>query len=207
MFEVFIKVLSPDKQAIFRSKRYWISDGFKTELYTFIHEFNKLSEKPTVEKSLQEGKLTVKGHFANMSEVLPLIQNSGMRNVTSVNIFVTHSFLFDIDYTINSLHQAIYERHAPDLVIISPKVAIEKPITVDLSCVTMPGYPNNKSNADDGQEAGARGSDGEPGLSGYNGGTLYILTDSIQNREMLTFISGGGKGGPGQNGTIVALIR
>ena len=214
VFDEFIRILLPDKQALFKNKRYWIADDFKTELQMFTIEFNRFSEKPSIEKSLKERSLTIKSHFIKMSDILPYINNSDMRNLASVNIYVTHSFLFDTDYAINSLHATVneafdefaitykaYERHAPDFVIISPKVIFDKPITVDLSCATEPGHPNNKTKADDGQGAGANGSDGESGLPGYNGGSLYILADSIQNREQLRFISKRGKGGPGQNGT------
>ena len=195
-FDSFISVLPPNKRAFFTTnERNWIAEHYKIHLKNLVHEFDRLNDESSMDIS-NKGSFTYKGHFSRMSQVLPEIISCGLQNLTSVNIYTTHSFIFDVDYSITNA----YGTHTPDLVIISPKVIVSQEISVDLSCANVPGYPNGRVRAHDGHRFDADGSDGEPGLPGYNGGSLYILAESIVNNDKLKFISRGGKGGPGQNG-------
>ena len=45
--------------------------------------------------------------------------------------------------------------------------------------------------------------DGKPGLPGFNGGNLIIISNNIVNLEFLNYSSFGGKGGNGQNGNFL----
>jgi hypothetical protein len=58
------------------------------------------------------------------------------------------------------------------------------------------GYPDSKPKA----EKGDPGTDGKPGLPGYNAGNLIISTYETLYKEKLKFIAQGGQGGPGQEG-------
>jgi hypothetical protein len=70
----------------------------------------------------------------------------------------------------------------------------------------VPGYPDGKEKADDGNFFGEHGKDGQPGLPGYNGGNLFIVSDEILKFDFINFISNGGIGGPGQNGNLLIFI-
>ena len=94
-----------------------------------------------------------------------------------------------------------YNGHAPDLILISPNILLTNSITIDLSCLTsISKYPYDIKKAKNGVFPGEKGDDGEPGLHGFNGGRLIILTKKNLNLTNLDFKSSGGKGGPGQDG-------
>ena len=140
----------------------------------------------------------VKDHFVNISQVMNYVNNNReIKNLKHLIIHATHSFIFDNDLKISN---ETYETDGPDLVVISPKVVIEKHINLDLSCHHVPYFPDGKEKADDGKDFGENGEDGKPGLPGYNGGNLVIISGMIFNFSKLNFISNAGKGGPGQNG-------
>ena len=87
-----------------------------------------------------------------------------------------------------------YNEHFPDLILISPNILLKKSITIDLSCLNyISKYPYSRRFAKDGLS-------GEPGLHGFNGGRLIILTEKSLNITNLNFKSSGGQGGPGQDG-------
>jgi hypothetical protein len=45
--------------------------------------------------------------------------------------------------------------------------------------------------------------DGKPGLPGFNGGNLIIISNNIVNFDFLNFSSFGGKGGIGKDGITI----
>ncbi len=162
-----------------------------TELKIELRKYYMDEER--CKEEVDENVLCFSGYFLKMSSIMSKInENKGNKSLKSVNIYSTHSFTFDSNYSINSDK---YYDHSPDLVIVTPKVKVDHPITVDLSCKTFRVYPYNKAKANKSQN-------GLPGLNGFNGGNLIILTDNITDSNNLNFVSEGGKGGPGQNGKI-----
>ena len=79
------------------------------------------------------------------------------------------------------------------MIIIAPFINFSKQALIDLSCLSIPDYPDEKQKATNGDP---NGHNRKPGLVGY----LYILADEIKNLNLLNFKSSGGQGGPGQNG-------
>jgi hypothetical protein len=57
-----------------------------------------------------------------------------------------------------------------------------------------------RKKAVNGLNPGEHGSDGKPGLAGFNSGNFVVITSYLSNRENLNLKLIGGKGGPGQNG-------
>ena len=55
--------------------------------------------------------------------------------------------------------------------------------------------------------AGADGSHGATGMSGNNGGNLIIIGQRFIQFSFLKFVSKGGKGGPGQEGSFKSYLR
>lgn len=143
------------------------------------------------------GRFTYKGFFTKMSTVLAILkQTAKFDSLKSVNVYTTNSFKFDSNFILNISNSS----PAIDILIISPHVEIEDKVVVDLSCYSVPGYPDDTEKAQNGISDSENGHDGKPGLPGCTGGSLVILADSIINFNTLSFISSGGQGGPGQHG-------
>ena len=89
----------------------------------------------------------------------------------------------------------------PDLVIISPQILFSNNETiVDLSSLHEPNYPNGKIKAN----SFKYDKDGEPGLAGFNGGNMLIISNENISNDLI-FISKGGMGGHGQNGKKIFI--
>ena len=141
-----------------------------------------------------------------MSSVMQMINNRSIKNLKFIKIFTTHSFIFDEDFKID---KSMYTSDSPDLSIISPIMKVEKNATIDLSCDRVPGYPDETSKAKNGYlyAFGSNGLNGKPGLPGYNGGNLFLLTNEVAGFEKLIIRTNEGQGGPGQNGNIFKLRK
>lgn len=89
--------------------------------------------------------------------------------------------------------------------IVAPRVLVqeERNITIDLSCQTQPDYPKGTVKAKSGVAAGSDGDHGLPGLQGFRGGSALFIVNSLVGGERLSYVSGGGEGGPGQDGMIL----
>jgi hypothetical protein len=175
-------------------------DNVKKMLISQNDRTTRRHKKYDSNKNNKGHTLTIKVDYGKISEILKTINNNNeIKNVKIVRIFSTFTLEFDTDY---KLDKNKYKTNAPDLVIISPKVIAEKPITIDLSCENIPGYPDNLKKAKNGYSSGENGYDGKPGLPGYNAGNLIILADSITNLSNLQTNLAGGTGGPGQDGIL-----
>ena len=117
----------------------------------------------------------------------------------SVRIYAEHTVIFDVDYSISPLRYS--GSNAPDLIVVAPRVIVDKALVVDLSCEYVPPYPGYMRKALDATNAGADGSHGAHGLPGHNGGNLIIIAQQFIQFSFLKFVSKGGKGGPGQDGS------
>lgn len=171
--------------------------NLSNKLYRLINELNLFASYHQTSLS-SDGVLLYQGHFARLSTIQSIINNAV--NLNSIHIHMTNAFLIDIDF---KLSQQRYATHSPDLVIVSPKVKIIRPCTIDLSCDIQPGYPNGQAKAPNGNGFGASGQDGIPGLPGFNGGQFVIIAEDTVGSENLVFRSKGGNGGPGQNGNFL----
>ena len=205
VLNTFIDILPKETRFNFPNVRTWSNFNLYLLLTNYINEIKQYYVEIEPEWNSKDLSLTYKACFGRMSVILSKINMAlhvnSVKNLNSVIIFATHSLVFDADYAIG---EERYLSDAPNLIIISPKVIVEKNVTVNLSCSQIPPYPaNNTRKARDGYGPGGRGSDGKPGLPGYNGGNFVVLADFISNSNNLSFISIGGKGGPGQNGTIL----
>jgi len=140
------------------------------------------------------GKFISKGYFSSMSSIMDRIKKNGpVRDLESIQIFATNSFTFDVDYAIDKNK---YATNAPNLIVVAPKVFVNKHVTVDLTCRQIP----KSSKAPDGKYPSADGQDGRAGLPGYNGGSFVVYADYLEGRNNLSVISGEGEGGAGQDG-------
>jgi len=181
-------------------KNYEIISDMLNELKQFCQE-NEL-----VYNSIDES-LNYEGHFINLSQILVKLKdkNNLTNNLNSIKIYTSHSIILDTDFTLSDLK---YNKHAPDLILISPNVIVTKLIRIDLSCLTLiSNYAYGKEKANNGSGDGDNGEDGEPGLHGFNGGKLIVLTNENKfNERNVNFISIGGQGGPGQEGILLNLL-
>ncbi|CAF0927314.1 unnamed protein product [Brachionus calyciflorus] len=167
-----------------KNKNIWLSNEMIIQLYSMIKDIKLLLDfKKT---SFVNEIFTYSAYSIMLSEVVSLIPN----NVEQIEIY--SSFFVNID-TSFVIPTEKYSTNAPNLIIISPKIIIEKEMIINLSCNREPSYPDNKEKADYEEN-------GKDGLDGYNGGNLIILTNEISDIDKIVFQSRGGKGGPGQNG-------
>ena len=127
-----------------------------------------------------------------MSFVLHMIRTKTFSNLKAVKIYITHSFKFDVNYNVD---KALYSMDAPDLMIISPAIiVVDEGVKVDLSCKTIPGYPNGETKVKLNPNIAY-------GLQGFNGGNLFIFAEKvIPDVDVINFVSEGGEGGPAQKG-------
>lgn len=186
----------------FQKKKEWVKNyEIICDMLNEIKQF--CQENELVYNSIDES-LNYEGHFINLSQILFKLKDKHnlTNNLNSIKIFTSHSITLDTDFTLSDLK---YNKHAPDLILISPNVIVTKLITIDLSCLTLiSNYPYGKEKANDGLGDGDNGEDGEPGLHGFNGGKLIVLTNENKfNKRNVKFISIGGQGGPGQEGILL----
>jgi len=190
-----------------RKKQYLNILNFKNIRQDLIEELenleNELKNLRTENSFYKDGVFTYIGYFANMSSILEKINfHNEIVDLRSVSVYSAISLIFNDDFVIVKER---YINHAPDLVIISPKVICLKKINIDLSSQHTPGYPDQKEKADNGIGYGQDGKDGKPGLPGYSGGNLLIISEKNLGFN-LTFISNGGRGGPGQEGFYIFIL-
>ena len=176
-------------------------------IFTLNNLINEVKEYSNTNENIYfdpiKSVVSYHGYFGKLSSFLSKINsNLTIKDLKSVKVFMTHSFIFDVDYKIN---KDKYFTHTPDLIIISRLVKIEKNRTVDLSFDCVPNFPDNKSKAQDGVHFGEHGVNGKPGLPGFNGGNFFIFSNEISGKNNLKVITTGGKGGPGQNGNLLQL--
>ena len=216
IFDFFILFLTKDfRDDIFREEQsQCINSNILSDINNKLVEIIQFRDYFETTYNPIDGSLLYKAHFHNLSNIVFQINDDdNLVNISSVKIFATHSILLDSDYKLNTfkakeetrenmlqLSNSIYNGHAPDLILISPNFLLTKSITIDLSCLTTQKYPYDNEKANNGALPGEDGADGEPGLHGFDGGRLIILTENSLNTAYLNFISLGGKGGPGQNG-------
>lgn len=199
VFMTFAKLLPIEKQVSFLSKKKW-TVNLQLKLQILINELKQYYIDNEPDYDHKNGIYIQMTNFAKMSSVLAKIEKDDSKNnLKSIRIYATNSFIFDVDYSIKYNR---YSANAPDLIIITPILIVNAPITIDLSVSrsNKPGYPDNTVKASNGIGYGKAGNNGKPGLPGYNGGNLFILADLITNVDNLKFVSVGGEGGPGQNG-------
>ena len=194
----FIEVLPEERKLDFSFIKVWIGKFLNSKLTELKIELrNYYMTEEECKEEVGKDILCFNGYFLKMSSIMAKVkENKEIKNLKSVHIYSTHSFSFDSNYSINNDK---YLDHSPDLVIITPKVNVVSPITVELSCNIFPVYPNNKVKAN-------KSLNGLPGLNGFNGGNLIIVADNISNKNKINFVSNGGKGGLGQNGKNFILL-
>ena len=153
---------------------------------------------------LKHGILTCNVYYARLSTIVNKIQSlNDFEFLKAVNIYATESFEIDVDF---KLDKNKYTFKIPDLNIIAPTIDIGfENYVFNLTCEHVPGFPDDRSKADNGRFPGQDGSDGKPGLPGCSGGNLFIFASKILREENLRFISNGGKGGQGQDGLYFIL--
>jgi hypothetical protein len=150
-----------------------------------------------LEIKFENGNIVSKGYFSSMSSIMDRInKDESIRDLRSIQIFATNSFTFDIDFLIDKNK---YATNAPHLIVVAPKVFINKHVTVDLTCRQIPENVT-PSKALDGKYSSADGQDGKAGLPGYNGGSFVVYADYLEGGSNLNVISGEGIGGAGQDG-------
>jgi len=200
------RLLPNDKQNEFSiDNRKWVGLELSQKIERLIKELKNYYQE-SISVTYRNGVYTYKGIFANISHILNDINNQryDIIDLKSVEIYTINSVKFDINYLINKQRYA--GSKCPDLIIISPHILFSNnETTVDLSSLHTPNYPNGKIKANSGNlRYDKDGDDGEPGLAGFNGGNMLIISnDSISNG--LIFISKGGMGGPGQNGKKIFI--
>ena len=153
---------------------------------------------------MKHGILTCNVYYARLSTIVNKIQSlNDFEFLKAVNIYATESFEIDVDF---KLDKNKYTFKIPDLNIIAPTIDIGfENYVFNLTCEHVPGFPDDRSKADNGRFPGQDGSDGKPGLPGCSGGNLFIFASKILREENLRFISNGGKGGQGQDGLYFIL--
>lgn len=193
----FINVLPNDKKNGYPiNKRKWIGIEFISNFDNLIKDL-KTNYQNENESSFKNGIYTYKGYFANVNFILELINNrDDIDNLKSVEIFAINSVKFDNTFIIKKER---YRGKSPDLIIISPQVLITRNTHVNLSSAYVPGYPYEGVKARNANVDGGSGEDGKPGLPGYSGGNLLIITNDRISSDLI-FKSKGGMGGRGQNG-------
>ena len=88
-----------------------------------------------------------------------------------------------------------------NLILVSPRIQIASSTTFVVSGVNAENKWDGKSKkAKNGQKAGESGQDGHDGTHGQSGGNVLILSDKIENAQMLEIRSYGGNGANGQDG-------
>jgi len=152
-----------------------------------------------------KGQLTFKDHFVNISFVFKKINLLSTYKLKKVVVLATNTLVFDDDFKLSKRLYTEPKNH-PDLIIISQYIKVIKNVTVDLSCETIPEYPKAINKSENGVYSGDHGSDGLPGLSGYNGGNFIVFTKNFIGSDKLTLLSIGGEGGEGQEGNYYYLI-
>ncbi|CAF1003742.1 unnamed protein product, partial [Brachionus calyciflorus] len=194
-------------------KKKWLGSQFISKYLALKNEIKQYYQEN--DSTLKDGVFEYTGYFSNMSRVMNELEakfkdSPVKQDLKAIHIFLTHTFDFDINFL---LSQDKYETNHPNLIIIARNVFFSNKITVDLTCRTTPGYPDNKSKAikeikisldkyditNNIKALGINGADGKPGLPGYNGGNLKVIYGHIYNDENLNFVSTGGQGGPGQD--------
>jgi hypothetical protein len=181
--------------------------GFNTEAFNELKDFALLFEELNeCYFNYTNHVLTLKGNFMSMSSVLEdiaaiqymyLLIHHHHTYFKSIRIFSSHLFVFNTDF---KLSLDLYQTNFPDLIVIAPKIVVERAININLTCERIPDYPDKKPKASSGRFPGGNGEDGKPGEPGFNGGNLLIIADYFLNSSLISFESMGGRGGPGQNG-------
>ncbi|CAF0809128.1 unnamed protein product [Brachionus calyciflorus] len=185
LFDISKLLIEKDQIKIYQFELLKRVDELKKELFEY-------EQRVLINDDLTS--LKYYGHFVNMSSVMTILKDIQFNDLKLISIFATHSFMFDQDFYLNRLK---YVQNFPDLIIIAPFINFSKQTLIDLSCLSVPDYPDGKPKASNGNP---NGDNGKPDLVGFNGGNLYILADEIKNLDLLNFKSSGGQGGPGQNG-------
>ena len=181
--------------------------GFNTEAFNELNDFALLFEElDGYYFNYTNHVLTLKGNFMSVSSVLEeisliqyiyLLTQNHHTYFKSIRIFSSHLFVFNTDF---KLSLDLYQTNFPDLIVIAPKILVEKAININLTCEHIPDYPDRNKKASNGRFPGDNGEDGKPGEPGFNGGNLLIIADYFFNSSLISFESMGGRGGPGQNG-------
>ena len=185
---IFLK-LTKDELLTITNNTEWIGKKLILKIKDLTGELKQyyVEKEPVYNKC--DGTLTFENHFVNISSIIRKINHrDDINNLKRVQIYSTHSVTFDRNYSIS---KDKYIGNAPDLVIISPQVIANIKITINLSCETVPGYPDGRSQAKSGTKSGENGEDGLPGLPGFNGGNLIIISEKISDLDNLEFISKG----------------
>lgn len=201
----FVQILPKMKQQIFMSeKSSWISSKLSNKLSEFITELSQYQTELSNAFSFIAGIYTYRHAFVKISTVMSKINiDANVIDLKSVQIYAQHTVIFDVDYLITPTKYN--GKHAPDLLVVSPRVLIGKRVIVDLSCQNIPPYPNHNRQALDANSPGGHGTHGLAGAPGHNGGNFIIISNFITDYSSITFVSKGGKGGPGQDGKYLKV--
>jgi energy-coupling factor transporter ATP-binding protein EcfA2 len=192
----FLIQLQDENRAQFE-KRTWIDSSYLLSIKNTLIEIKEHFSHLRID--FDDNVFTYKGNLIKISSILSEINKSQYTKVKSIRILSANFIIFDEDF---KLSEDKYEQDAADLIIISPNIKFLKNLTVDLSNSKTPDYPGGLSKAKNGVKLGENGGDGMPGEPGYSGGNFFIFSGHIENYDYLNFISDGGVGGPGQNGSI-----
>ncbi|XP_018020421.2 uncharacterized protein LOC108676795, partial [Hyalella azteca] len=135
----------------------------------------------------QSNKLTIKGGYIRLSEVIVEIGNCKQNRT---EIFALNKIF--VDENLNK------EGEKFKLVMIAPTWEVIGRRTINLSGADAP--PHNPRKASDGEVDGRRGADGRPGLPGGPAGSFFGVGTTFLNGNMLNIMANGGNGGDGQDG-------
>lgn len=139
-----------------------------------------VSNSVTVKSFVNDDTMFVEGSSVNSSYIKSLMAD---RLITKIYVYVADTFYVDDDLKLNGI---------AELQIFANTWNIMRPVTFDVSGFN--GTIDQKSIL-------ARGSAGNSGSKGMDGGNVFALANTLLNGNYLTVISNGGNGGDGQDGT------
>jgi hypothetical protein len=200
----FIRMLPIANQLIFLSKRLaWIGATLSNRLNELITELSQYQIELSTAGQFSKQVYTYEHFFVRLSSVMAKINvDANVNGLRSVRIYAQHTVIFDVDYTISPLRYSGSD--APDLLVVAPRVIVDKPLVVELSCEYVPPVPGKRKRWSmlPRDFLFLDGLHGAAGLAGRNGGNLIIIAQHIEQFGFLKFVSKGGKGGPGQDGSL-----
>ncbi len=123
--------------------------------------------------------MVVEGESVKSSEIKYMLADW---NVSKIYIYLTHTFHVDVDLKLNGIKE---------LQIFANTWNITQPVSFDISGL-------------DGRRQALpkiKGSGGNDGIAGMDGGNFFGLANKTINGDYLTVMSNGGDGGDGQDGS------
>lgn len=137
------------------------------------------SNPVTIESFFYDGTLYIKCRSVHSSYIK---SRSAHLTISKMYVYVADTFFADEDLTFNGIEE---------LQIFANTWIVEHPVTFDLSGLNGTNH----------EPTILKGSAGQPGNYGMDGGNFFGLANEVINGENLTVVSNGGNGGDGQDGT------